>query len=524
MARDEDELLHAEENDNGKPRSAGAKIIVVGIVLAFLVYQGYSQLTGDDQSTASADGQGADQTTRYDPERADARRQEDQDARQSVDEAFSVDEGTRESEVRAVDLRINSTNEQVQELKQELADERKNSERTLARLENRLDEKLGRLTSALRENQGREILEERDRSIDGGESNAPGRSNGSGLPMLGEDDGQGGDSADPTNQSKQKPSSDSDFPYMELGASSNAGGDGFSLPRPGGGDNTPGNQRAQSRNASTGTPPPPPAESSSDAASGASPSPLDEDSSGGDGAKSDYASKTIPGSSWVHVTDLHGVACPVGNSVTSNNNNGPQALINKVPVTLPIRGDFHGPNGTTYSLGAAHVSGTCVGQESNRPSAIIKIERLSYVGPDGEPQFIPVNGYLIDRRDNQMGIAGYLDTSSGRDIALSAIAAGFSAAGEIFSDSQFDTSLFTGAGAGANAGAARSIDGSNIPQAVAGDAFGAAAGRIADYYAEQANRTIPVVRIRGGLPITMITTAPFEYLKKQSNSDVAYVD
>ncbi|MBO9471741.1 hypothetical protein J7355_16745 [Endozoicomonas sp. G2_2] len=507
MARDNDELMHADPAGEGENKGRSpVKIAVVAIVIGLLVWKTFAAITGDDDQSQSANSgqvqqRDSDRTTTFDRERAEQRRTEDQIAQSGVDEAFNIDDRTNESSVVAVDRRVNAANERIEQLRRSLDENTRNSQRDMAQLQNSVEEKLSQLTNAI-ERQGEDrILEERDALL-GGQKPEGGTVSTSGLPAL--DD----QPSSTTTKGQAKP--DNAFPYMELGARSQpaeSSGGLFSSP------SSSRSGTATNRPVSTSTPPPPPSEA------GGAMSPLTGDVVE---VKPEYDSITVPGNSWVHVTDLHGVACPVANASGQRGGDGPRALLSEVPITLPVKGEFHGPNGTTYHMGSPHVSGTCVGQESNRPAAIVKIERLSYVGPDGKPQFIPINGYLIDRRDNQMGVAGYLDQASGREIALASFAAGMSAAGEVFSDSQFNTQIF-GGGAAGGVGSARSIDGGNIPAAVAGDAFGEAFGRIAEFYDRQAARIIPVVRIQAGLPMTMITTTPFEYLAKNSNAEVSNV-
>lgn len=508
MARDKDELMHADPAGEGEDKGRSpVKLVVVAIVIGLLVWKAFAALTGDDDQSQSANSEqvqqrGSDRTTTFDRERAELRRTEDQIAQSGVDEAFNIDDRTNESSVVAVDRRVNAANQRIEQLDRTIEENTRKSQRDMAQLQNTVEEKLSQLTNAI-ERQGEDrILEERDALL-GGETRRGDSVSTSGLPAL---DDQPSNST--TSKGQAKP--DKAFPYMELGARSQPAESGGGLF---GSRSSASSDAATNRPVSTSTPPPPPSEASG------SMMPLAGDAVE---TKPKYDSITVPGNSWVHVTDLHGVACPVANASGQRGGDGPRALLSEVPITLPVKGQFHGPNGTTYQMGSPHVSGTCVGQESNRPAAIVKIERLSYVGPDGKPQFIPINGYLIDRRDNQMGVAGYLDQASGREIALASFAAGMSAAGEVFSDSQFNTQIF-GGGAAGGVGSARSIDGGNIPAAVAGDAFGEAFGRIAEFYDRQAARIIPVVRIQAGLPMTMITTTPFEYLAKNSNAEVSNV-
>lgn len=522
MARDSDELMHEENAPTGGNRRSPVLMIVVCIVVGILLWHLVGNWFGGDSKTTSSKHPSSDNTTTYNPRRAQEREYQDQQTSSAVDKTFSVDDRTDESAVVAVDRRVSQTNDRLKKLESSINKSKQSQDRQLQRLQNRIDQKLNEITQSIQDQSNSKVLDERDQAMSG---NSQGASSARGMPRLGSQsaDTSGGSQGDKTGDTAnhQRQQSD-DFPYRRLGTASPQSGSGGGLGLFG---NSSGSSNgASARKVAAHGQQPPASPSAKNGSKNSQPPPLNQSpDSGGDSnqtAKSKYDKVTVPGNSWVHVTDMHGVACPVGGGQSGGKGSG--SLLSQVPITLPVEGNFHGPNGTTYRLGSPNISGTCIGQETERPTAIIKVERLSYVGPDGTPQYIPINGYLIDRRDNQFGIAGFLDQAHGSEIAKAAAAAGLSAAGDIFSDSQFDTTFFGGTG-GANTGAASSIQGKDVPAAVLGKSFSATANKIAEAYQKAADRVVPVVRIQAGLPITMITTTPFQYLKADSNSEVSNV-
>lgn len=204
----------------------------------------------------------------------------------------------------------------------------------------------------------------------------------------------------------------------------------------------------------------------------------------------------IASASYVHVTTLHGVDCPVGSSNTA------------VPVVLPVRGIIKGPNGETLDLGAAHFQGLCVGLENkvdgNESRARITVKNLSYVGSDGAPQFIKVEGYVVDRRDSSSDVKGIYETKQGEALAKSAAAAGIAAIGQLTASAEY-----TNVTSGSTGTVASTLSGGNVAKAALGQAVGAAANRAAEFYISKVEALTPIVHIDANLPLSFVSLTPF---------------
>lgn len=220
------------------------------------------------------------------------------------------------------------------------------------------------------------------------------------------------------------------------------------------------------------------------------------------GRKDGKVAKTIPAISAVEITNLHGAACPVsGGGLGNLGSDG------GVPVAFAVTGKFWGPDGKARDLGNAHILGICYGVDTPRPTAEVKIERLSYVTSDGEQNFVGLQGYLIDRRDNNAGIEGVKESMKGRQLAAYIAARTAEGLAEGFEENQIDETTAGGTGSvfsriRQNRGDERAV------------ASGASAGLegIANYFAERANDSFEVIRFPAGLPINLVTITPTEYL------------
>lgn len=504
----DDELMNEqmpEERQEGKRRPA--LILIVLIILGLLGYRAYTQLSGPEVDEARRASSTADETTRYDRESQARRSAEDEEATAGVRDAFTVDDPPADSSVVAVEKRLNATDEKVDRLGQAVEQSSSKVDRQLQQIQNRIDEQISEVVELI-EQQSIEELGRGRRSTTGDRNNDLPTD---GLPPLPGDD----EDEDPTAEESDE---EDDFPYQRIGSrrqSNQSDGSGNGLQLPGSSGNSGGNNNAPS---SGQAPPPPPGDRppSLSADEGVRRTKeLGNSIETAAGREKVFNNEKIPGLSFVHVTNLHGVACPVATS-----GGGGDPLFESVPIVLPVVGEFRAPNGKTYDLGSPHLYGTCFGSETSRPAITVKIERLSYVGPDGEEQYIPVNGYLVDRRDNEIGIAGYVDKAGGRELAAAAAAAGLAAAGDVFAQSQGTTTQVTGTG---GSGIVQSLPGDAAARAALGRSFGAVANEIAEMYRDAAERLVPVVRVESGLPITFVNTQPIEYLAR-SGSEVANVE
>ena len=213
----------------------------------------------------------------------------------------------------------------------------------------------------------------------------------------------------------------------------------------------------------------------------------------------------IASSSFVHVTTLHGVDCPTGNQ--------------SVPVVLPVKGIFKGPNGETLDLGPAHFQGLCTGLENKVEGDVsrarIKVTHISFVGPDGTPQFEKVSGYVVDRRDSSQDVKGIYETKQGEALAKSAAAAAIAAIGNLAASGEY-----TNVTSGSSGTVASSLAGS-ATKAALGQGIGAAANRAAEFYMSKVESLVNVVHIDGGLPLSFVSLEPFTLVLPSAESQQA---
>lgn len=220
-----------------------------------------------------------------------------------------------------------------------------------------------------------------------------------------------------------------------------------------------------------------------------------------------YENAEVAAGTHVDITNLHGADCPVGGSLVKD------AINEKVPVTMVVQGQLRGANGESLDLGNVHVIGYCVGQ-SNSGRARIKVQYLSYWGPDGKEQFIEIEGYVTDKRDNGMDVAGIYNSSRTESILMASGAEGLKAMSDIYSASQFTntvssegnrTSTFTG-----DAGQA------------AGSAFASGSlDRLSDMLVADAEGKMDYISIPAGVPMQLNTLKPFKIKIAKSEVDLS---
>lgn len=226
----------------------------------------------------------------------------------------------------------------------------------------------------------------------------------------------------------------------------------------------------------------------------------------------------IPAFSYVEVTTLHGVACPVGASSpnASKGGNTPNAR----PVVLPVRGIFRGPNGAERDLGNIHIMGLCSGNRtasSKTGRATIRVEQLSYWDEFGEPQHLPALGYIVDNRDNQQDVYGRLEKASGRTLALQSAAAAAAAYATTLSQAEFTTSSTLSTQGGTNTQS--QLTGSAAQAAVA-QGIGQGFKEISDRFRAEADAMHDTVIVEPGIKLKFITEQPIEVFKPAEPFDV----
>lgn len=122
----------------------------------------------------------------------------------------------------------------------------------------------------------------------------------------------------------------------------------------------------------------------------------------------------IPAGSFAEATLLTGVYAPTEGGAH--------------PVQLRVDLAWVGPNRSRIPLQGAFLIGKAVG-EANSLRAVVQLEKLSYVRPDGEAVEVPVNGYATDQ-DGVMGLAGEYVWRIREAATFAALSGGISAAAD----------------------------------------------------------------------------------------------
>ncbi len=217
----------------------------------------------------------------------------------------------------------------------------------------------------------------------------------------------------------------------------------------------------------------------------------------------------VPAFSFVEVTTLHGVACPIGANAPGSSEEG---KIPARPVVLPVRGIFKGPNGAERDLGTIHLMGLCSGNRnssSNTGRATIRIEQLSYWDETGGAQTVPATGYIVDTRDNEQDVYGRLDKASGRTLALQSAAAAAAAYASTLSQSEFTTNSSVENG---TSSVTRQLTGDSTKAAV-NEGIAGMFKKISERFEREANAAVDTVIVEPGIKLRFVTDQTFRVLK-----------
>ncbi|MFL1449105.1 conjugal transfer protein TraB [Pseudomonas tritici] len=227
---------------------------------------------------------------------------------------------------------------------------------------------------------------------------------------------------------------------------------------------------------------------------------------------------TIPAFSYVEVTTLHGVACPIG---ANSPNSKAQSEIPARPVVLPVRGIYRGPNGSSVDTGTVHLMALCSGRRTTSTSsgrATLRVEQMSYWDEGGDAQMTAATGYIVDTRDNEQDVYGRLDKASGRTLALESFAAAGAAFAAALSQSEFTTQN----------NMSTNGNGTSTVSQLTGDATKAATAqgvaaiftRIADRFQQEANAAIDTVVVEPGIRLRFVTDQPIHIYKPAEAFDL----
>jgi hypothetical protein len=224
----------------------------------------------------------------------------------------------------------------------------------------------------------------------------------------------------------------------------------------------------------------------------------------------------IPAFSFVEVTTLHGVACPIGANAPGSSST---SKIPARPVVLPVHGIFHGPNGVERDLGTIHLMGLCSGRRtssSNTGRATIRVEQLSYWDATGGAQRVAATGYIVDVRDNEQDVYGKLDQASGRTLALQSAAAAAAAYSTTLSSAEFTntSSLQNGTST-----ATSQLTGDATKAAIT-QGIGSMFQKISERFEEEANSAIDTVLVEPGIRLRFVSDQTIRVLKPLEPFDI----
>jgi hypothetical protein len=224
----------------------------------------------------------------------------------------------------------------------------------------------------------------------------------------------------------------------------------------------------------------------------------------------------IPAFSFVEVTTLHGVACPIGANAPGASSS---SKIPARPVVLPVHGIFHGPNGVVRDLGTIHLMGLCSGRRTSSSTtgrATIRVEQLSYWDASGGAQMVPATGYIVDVRDNEQDVYGKVDKASGRTLALQSAAAAAAAFATTLSSSEFTNTSSVQNG---TSSATSQLTGDATKAAVS-QGIGAMFQKISERFEDEANSAIDTILVEPGIRLQFVSDQPISVLKPLEPFDI----
>lgn len=219
----------------------------------------------------------------------------------------------------------------------------------------------------------------------------------------------------------------------------------------------------------------------------------------------DSETKTVPAASFVEVTLLHGISCPIGMSMLNNSGGESSGNVKPAPFVLPVRGKFKGPNGAIYDMGRAHLMGVCRGSYSDGGRAQLDVEQISYWNKNGEAQVIETPGYVIDMNDKRTHLDAEVISTNGSDMAVAAGAAALNAFGSTVSAKEYTTQSY------GESGSSSSVLTGDEVKAGLGEGFGESAKMISEYWLSKAKANVDVAFVESGRIMKFINIEPIKY-------------
>jgi hypothetical protein len=223
----------------------------------------------------------------------------------------------------------------------------------------------------------------------------------------------------------------------------------------------------------------------------------------------------LPATSFANAETLYGVSCPIVSNVVA----GVQASGGgmRVPVVIPVRSSFRGPNGDIENVGTANILADCYGQrtsDSNIGRAVLELKMISFVDNMDDKHWKPINGVVIDKKTEAIYIEGPIDKARTSNIwtramnaAISTAAFGFSAQGVV---------LTKGDGAG---GYEQSFSGDPVKD-MAAQGIGGYFNDLQSGFAEMMNAAVDTVGVPSGRDIKVVLTTPVSFKIKVKTDDL----
>lgn len=228
----------------------------------------------------------------------------------------------------------------------------------------------------------------------------------------------------------------------------------------------------------------------------------------------EYYTIELPGNAFANAETLYGVRCPIVSNVVSGMASAGGNL--RVPVVLPIRSQFKGPNGDIETVGTASILAECYGQrtsDSNVGRAVLELKKISFVDDNQEKHWEDISGVVIDSKTETIFIEGPIDKARSNNIWTRALYAAASTAAFGFSAQNVVLTQSDGAG-----GYEQSFEGDPIKD-MAAQGIGGYFQDIQAGYAELMNAAIDTVGVPSGRDIKVVLHAPITFKVKVAKND-----
>lgn len=199
---------------------------------------------------------------------------------------------------------------------------------------------------------------------------------------------------------------------------------------------------------------------------------------------------------------LNGVAAPTGNAGSSE----------PIPVLARVKKEAIMPNFFSLDIRECHIVGSASGRLRDR-RGYIRTDHISCITADGKVLENRLSAVAVSKGDGMVGIPGTLVFTGSEMLENSAYAGFLSGFSQAISPRQVNA-INTDPGANQ---LWQSQNFSNYGAAGVGQGMSSAMDRLANYYLELAEQTVPVIELLPGIEVDFIITAPttFDISKAQ---------